>query len=833
MEQPEFPAPKAPKLIAAIPRQSLSRAIEAFSEQTGLQFSYASGVAGELKSKGAREGLEPARALTQLLRGTGLQFKFVNSRTFWIDHLPAAPAPRPCAHANPEEHGQVIITGLLRSQALDAMPISAVVWTPEEMQAAGVKGMADLGLMTPGVEFDYFSSVGGGVYTNTALRGVTDRHGPATGVFIDGVAVPPTRSNTFARAFPAYFDQSFEVLRGPQGALLGANTQGGAILFMPNQPSLERSGLGVAEWSTTARGDPSHESGIAAGGPLVGGRVAYRASAWYRGDGGYVDRVDPFTGAIVDRDSNGTTTKSARGALSFMPVESVTITPSVSYQSTVVHDSAAFFTYLSNPQLGELENGSLLRQPFDDTFYVSTLRVEANLRNAHLSAITGYFHQTGSTTIDDTESSKWGSWDGRPPGFPANYSNAVTTYADLTQRTFSQEVRLRSADQHKPHESDRPPRWLLGAYYSRTRDQETDRVIAGFVPNFNGPLDESATTMTTQTQLAAFGLVSKTLWRLRMTAELRVEREEYSTRSVSQAPHPFPAFLPSIPPPSPYATQTLAVPKFTLAYEPGDHDLLYFSVAKGYAPGGVDAAMPTCNLPPIAYPTDTLWSYELGTKHSIWEEHDGMRGELAHLEASVFHIVWDNGPVTTGNCLFTHLPGAAESNGFDLSVQALLGWGVKTSVGISYIDARYTQTVTNGNLVAVRAGDAVGTPPFVTSPWNITLSLERRVTLSEGLSAGLRAQDVVHTRNPGPFYTADLAAGARYAPGLAADPTTNVLDLRADLQRHGLDVALFCNNVLDSQPTLLKRNKGDDTTRLFYATTFRPRTVGVTGSWHF
>jgi len=48
-----------------------------------------------------------------------------------------------------------------------------------------------------------------------------------------------------------------------------------------------------------------------------------------------------------------------------------------------------------------------------------------------------------------------------------------------------------------------------------------------------------------------------------------------------------------------------------------------------------------------------------------------------------------------------------------------------------------------------------------------------------------------------------------------------------------LDVSIFLNNALDSQPTLLKRNKGVDVSTLFYATTFRPRTLGVAGTWQF
>ena len=46
------------------------------------------------------------------------------------------------------------------------------------------------------------------------------------------------------------------------------------------------------------------------------------------------------------------------------------------------------------------------------------------------------------------------------------------------------------------------------------------------------------------------------------------------------------------------------------------------------------------------------------------------------------------------------------------------------------------------------------------------------------------------------------------------------------------DLSLFVNNALDSQPVLQHRNRIPGDT-LFYATTFRPRTVGLTANWRF
>jgi hypothetical protein len=189
----------------------------------------------------------------------------------------------------------------------------------------------------------------------------------------------------------------------------------------------------------------------------------------------------------------------------------------------------------------------------------------------------------------------------------------------------------------------------------------------------------------------------------------------------------------------------------------------------------------------------------------------------------------------------THIPGRADSRGVELKATAPIS-GLRASLEVTYIDARYTDTLTDtaGNQL-VNDGDALGTPPLVASPWNMLASLERSFSLRDRFALMLRAEDAFHSHNSGPFYTG-IPATPYYAPGLEGDPSTNLLNLRATLslkipalapQAERIDLSLFVANVLDAQPTLLKRNKGVDVSALYYATTFRPRTVGVAGTWQF
>ena len=281
------------------------------------------------------------------------------------------------------------------------------------------------------------------------------------------------------------------------------------------------------------------------------------------------------------------------------------------------------------------------------------------------------------------------------------------------------------------------------------------------------------------------------------------------------------------------ASTTVAMPAFSLFYQPGPGSLYYVSTSRGFSPAGVDAALPTCFQGPQPYPTDTLWSYELGAKFGLIEDNP-------YLHITLFDSRWDNGPDLTRNCLVTHIPGSAFSRGLELKVGYPIR-DLRAALEVSYIDARYTDTLNDsqGNPL-VNDGDALGTPPLVASPWNALVSLEQSFTLRDRLHLAVRAEDAYHSHNTGPFYTG--IPGTYYAPGLEADPSTNLLNLRATFSLHSpdsaarasrLDLAVFVTNALDSQPTLLKRNKGVDVSTLYYATTFRPRTVGLSGTWQF
>ena len=827
------PARSAADLSAPIASQPLAQALIEFAHQTGLHLLYESKLAAQRQSHGAAAGSSATDALTLLLQGTGLNFQFLNPKTIRI-YEPAAVAPAaqssatevPHLRAEPPAHRvdaleEVIVTATRREERAGDVPISMEVWSQKAITAWGAKNTADIAALTPGVQFDYYPERP--FQTNISMRGLNGRDGTAIGIYIDDVPIPAPSAwgASIYRSFPLLYDLGrVEVLRGPQGTLFGQGAMGGAVRFITQQPDpTEYSGATSAEVAETERGGMSYESGAALAGPLGSGSVGFRVAAWRRSDGGFIDRVDPFTGATVDANANRSVSEVFRGALLFAPSDTLHIVPSLMYQSESVHDTSSFYTYLSDPGAGILRNGKLLAQPGEDEFALGLIKLTATFATAELTAVTAYFHRTTSALEDFTNIGIWNNPMG--PEYPLNYGDAIPTEHNLSESNFSEEVRLSTAA------SNSRLTWLGGAFYSHERHRETDDTVARD-PTVGVIVDGNNGVGGSETELAAFGQVA--LWfaqHYTATAGLRVARYEHDANYEASGP----ANL-GVPTSFVASSQNAAVvPRFGLEYRPDEEQLFYASIAEGYRPGGLNVPLSSaCGVPEAGpYRPDSLWSYELGGKNRLFS------GRL-QLNTSLFYASWRDTqlPLVTPapqECAYTTNAGGAMSRGFELEAQAVLTEYLKTDLSIAYEDARYTQTIRVGSLLIVANGDVVGTLPLVPSPWDLRASVDYARPLGSGLTGYARADDEIHGHNPGPFYS-QHPDDAFYAPARVANPTTNLLNARTGLKWSRVDVGLYVNNLLDSQPTLSRRNNFREDT-LIYATTFRPRTIGLSGSVQF
>src|SRR5882762_9628769 len=173
----------------------------------------------------------------------------------------ATTAAEPAAAGGLEE---IVVTATRREENISKVPISVTAFNEDMIDQRGIKDFQDIVRFTPGVSID---SSG----TNAiSIRGISSSGGAGTtGIYIDDTPIQ-MRALGFNPddTLPKTFDlDRVEVLRGPQGTLFGAGSEGGTVRYIITQPSVtEESPYVRSEVPSTRGGEPRYEAGIAHGG---------------------------------------------------------------------------------------------------------------------------------------------------------------------------------------------------------------------------------------------------------------------------------------------------------------------------------------------------------------------------------------------------------------------------------------------------------------------------------------------------------------------------------------------------------------------------------------
>jgi len=736
--------------------------------------------------------------------------------------------------------GEVVITATRQAQVLSRVPVSVAAYTQERMDQQGLRSIDDISRTTPGITFNRTDTRNSGA-ANIAIRGISSTAGSATtGIYIDDTPIQ-IRSIGFSAfaTFPALFDlDRVEVLRGPQGTLFGAGSEGGTIRFITPSPSLSRySAYGRAELASVEHGSANYEMGVAAGGPIVQDKLALRLSAWGRRDGGFIDRVDFRTGAVGQENSNYQDSRVLKGAVTWAPIEDLTITASMIFQRITNNDTNAYWETLSRPDDGVYRQGNAKAQPSKDTFYLPSVRAEWNLGAVRLVSNTSYFHRYNEA-INDYTAFEFGIWAG-DYRFPAGaYAPA---YQFNRQQNFTQEVRLESAD------PDARLNWVVGVFYSKNRQVAKQFVQDTYLPQILGPafniifggqplaqgrytfvLDP---TLAHDKQIAGFGQLDfKVTEKLKLTAGLRVARTDFDVYANFYGP--------VVGPPAVDRGQqkeTPVTPKFGISYQATADNLLYASAAKGFRIGGYN---PKVGVPcagqlaglglsdrPTLFDSDHVWSYEIGAKGRAVNRR-------LQFNASAFYIDWQNIQQTVGlaACGFSFVAnlGSAVSKGFDLQGSFNVTDNFSLSAAVGYNDAEFKETVRGGPraaLALVSKGDKIPG-----APWTATLTGQYNFELFSR-SAFVRGDYEFRSKGPDRISALNPAnGGANLA--IPTTPENHFVSLRAGVDIGPANLSVFVRNLFDTNPQLSRATTPGPIPN-FTGTTFFPRTIGATATYRY
>lgn len=268
------------------------------------------------------------------------------------------------------ELSEVVVTASRQGEtAISRVPMSIVAQTQKSLDELGIKTSQDLTRLVPALRVG--RDVGNG--PPVSIRGIQGNNAATTGVYLDESPLQArtlgglvTGGGTF---LPLLFDlERIEVLKGPQGTLYGSSSQGGTIRYITPEPSVtDYSTYARAEFNGIEHGDTGGELGAGFGGPIIEGKLGFRASAWARRIGGWVDHVDWRDGSLVDKDTNSQDQKAFKLALGWQATENLRVLPSFYYARDRKNDTE--IVYNDVPQYTTPAIGTLLstNQPISPT----------------------------------------------------------------------------------------------------------------------------------------------------------------------------------------------------------------------------------------------------------------------------------------------------------------------------------------------------------------------------------------------------------------------------------------------------------------------------------
>ena len=764
---------------------------------------------------------------------------------------------------------EIIVTATRQAQAVSRVPLSISAYSQEMMDSRGIKSVADVARFTPGVRFGRSA---GGASNNISIRGIaSDAGAGTTGIYIDDTPIQ-IRGLGFSseNTLPAIFDlERVEVLRGPQGTLFGAGSEGGTVRFITPQPNLDHfQTYDRAEISSVAHGGVSWEAGAAIGGPIVAEKLGFRISAWHRRDAGYIDHVDNQTGMVDDKDINHGDVTVLRGALTYAPVEDLKISPSITYQKRVTNASDNFFVGISDPGNGVFRTSTPEYRGSSDRWYQPSLNIQYDTGGVSITSISSYFSRVNDTGYSGTlynlsyyqkcyldgcgfqNTGPGGSTEANPGPLypfltPTGIAQGLPYYLSPsrvtnTQRLVTQELRLQSSDPNARLN------WVVGLFYQRSRQRSTDELVdplgnSFFNAVFGQSLEEFFAyplygqdsyinnSVAKERQIAGFANLTYGITeKLKLLAGGRYAESKFSVVNFADGSQNGARTEGSG-----KKTDRPFTPKLGVNYQADRNNLFYASWSKGFRAAGANPPIPVTpcaddlaalglNSAPGAFKSDKVTSWELGSKNKFF-------GGKAQIEASVYTSNWSDIQqlVNLPTCALRFIAnlGTARSRGFDVQASLSPMRGVTLDLAVGYTDTHFTRDARlapQGQIVVLN-GDAIEGPP-----WTVSVGGQYAFAIG-GVDTFVRGDLQYQSRLQRPTPQRDPAS-VSYDAGLMAPAATTFVSLRAGATVRDVDISVFVDNLLDSAPRLALAHQ-DSSTLLFENATFRPRTIGLTLSY--
>lgn len=490
---------------------------------------------------------------------------------------------------------EVVVTAQKREERLQDVPISLSVLSTSQLESPSVTSVADALNQVPGVAtFSDFQTGG----TQVTVRGVT-ASGPLAagsspvGYYVDSVpwgmviaSIAPNEN--------AYDLARVEVLRGPQGTLYGASSEGGLVRVLTNDPKLDAFELKSRVTGFAMDGGGGSYGGDAAVNvPIVDGKLAARAVVGYEDLGGWID-------SNTATNVNTAILRNYRLKIAAEPVDGLSI--GLSGWSEYDHYGAPSISNNNN------QNNASVPQPSDIHFDSYGLNIGYTTSQFSVSSESSYLYYSNSS-VSDVSTTGGTAFLG------------YTELLDLTSTVLSEELVLNSAPGSAWV-------WTAGAIY---RDEQ-DRLYQTVDLNGSGPYFFGFNYGWTSKSYAIYGDIGRRFFHdtLEWILGARYFSDDVGTEQLA------PDFGEA--PGTPLIRQSehfnATTPRAVLQWYPNSDLMVYTSYSQGFrsgqpqTPAALQAAPGLAPLKP-----DKLSNYEIGAKGDLMDKRLSM-------DLAVYYMDW-------------------------------------------------------------------------------------------------------------------------------------------------------------------------------------------------
>ena len=545
---------------------------------------------------------------------------------------------------------EIIVTARKREENLQDLPLTVTALTNDDIYERGVASILDLADYTPG----FYTETVGRRDSNPYFRGlvvntsVVDRQNSS--VFVDGFFVLGT-----AATFGFNNIERVEVLKGPQSALFGRATFGGAVNYITKTPGDELAIDADFDLGEHSRSDVA----VTVSGPLFGmDTVKAMVSVRSYSFGGEWKNVAIGEDNATIGDEK---TRAISGKLLFEPAENLTLALSASYaedddgpppttslpdalDNCLFYNSTIPVGYVCGELPDDMDTIAQNNKRVEERFGVPVGQFQVTRRyTAELDYVTDNDWEfelragTNQQVFEELHDASWGESMGVPNGLGGTGGLVFGSVGQLEANRAWQGFQDRSLQvKVTAPGSDRFSAFVGASYY------EHDLVSRNLRLTPSRPYGEAGGSRHIE-NVSVFGSVTYSLTdQLSLGLDVRWQEDDVRESTATFFPQS-PAEVPQLGSSKnieAYRFDTASfertLPRFIVDYKPNEDVTLYGVVSQGNKPGYFNNRAVALNLGiDPAVKEETLWNYELGAK-TLW-----MDGRLL-LNAAAYYLDWSN-----------------------------------------------------------------------------------------------------------------------------------------------------------------------------------------------